>query len=159
VHGLHLLSCSREGHALEASTVESVVAGARRAFDLVILDVPRGLDDAVLSAVRQAGTTLLVVPADVRGVAAGHALACAVGEHCPDLLVVPRTGNGLGLDPEEVADAVGFPRIAELRDDARAAAGYERGDAPSLRPRGPWSAPVDAVLGHLPRQSLWPRAS
>jgi secretion/DNA translocation related CpaE-like protein len=159
VHGLHLLSCGRDGRLLDSSTVDTVIAAGRRAFDLVVLDLPRSMDEAALSALRRSTVVVVVAPGDVRGVAAGQVLMRLLGDHGSDVRVLARTGPGLALEPEEIADAVGAPLIAELREDHRAAAGYARGEAPSLRSRGPWAASVEAVLTHLEGGSSWMRAS
>jgi hypothetical protein len=60
--------------------------------------------------------------------------------------VAVRHGGGSSLRPEEVADAVGFPLVASISDDPTARSAYERGDAPSLRRRGPWAHACSAIL-------------
>ena len=50
--------------------MRSVVAAAARMSDLVVVDLPRHVDEAAAEALAVATVTLLVVPAEVRAVAA-----------------------------------------------------------------------------------------
>ena len=71
VHGLSVLSAGR-GDALTvpAQAMRSVTAAATRMSDLVVVDLPRHIDDAAEEALSIAAVTLIVVPAEVRAVAA-----------------------------------------------------------------------------------------
>jgi secretion/DNA translocation related CpaE-like protein len=143
VHGLALLSCGRFGRALPAS-VDAVIDASRRAFAARILDVPR--DGSADAAVMGADCAVIVVSADVRGCAAGHVVAASLSALVPRVRVAVRTGAGSSLQPDEVADAVGFPWVTAIADDPSARTAYERGDAPSLRRRGPWAQSCSAIL-------------
>jgi secretion/DNA translocation related CpaE-like protein len=149
VHGLNILSCARHGDVLSADQVHAVLQAAERAFDLVVLDLPRAFDDAALVAARTARMIAVLVAADVRGCAAAQAIVERHLASSTEVVTVARSGPGRTLPCDEVADAVGAPLLAELRDDPRAPIAYERGEPPSSRSRGPWAPVTHAVLAQL----------
>ncbi len=71
VHGLSVLSWDR-GPVLSVpvEAVRAVLDAGRRAADLVVVDLPRVLDDASRAVLAASTTALLVVPAEVRAAAA-----------------------------------------------------------------------------------------
>lgn len=146
IHGVSLLSCGRSGVPLPPST-DAVLGAARRAFGVLVLDVPR--DGAADVAAVGADCGLVVAAADVRGCAAAHVVACTLQPLVSQVLVVARTGAGRTLSPDDVADAVGFPLVAAIGDDSATAVAYERGEPPSLRRRGPWAAACADILDHV----------
>lgn len=145
MHGMALLACGRLGRPLPSS-LDVVLDAARRAFGARIFDVPR--DGSADAAVVGADSVIVVVPADVRGCAAGHVVASSLEALAPRVHVVVRTGAGGTLRPDDVAEAVGYPLLTTLAEDANARTAYERGDAPSMRRRGPWAAACSAILDH-----------
>ncbi len=62
-----------------AATLEA----GRRGRDLVVVDLPRQLDDAAQIALQAADQTYLVVPAELRAAAAAARVAATVTPHCP----------------------------------------------------------------------------
>lgn len=88
------LTRSRDGVAGDPEP-RTVVSAARRAADLVVLDVPR--HPAALSILAVAELTLVVVPEDVRGIAAArHLLAEARGSAGTVVAVGRGLPGGLG---------------------------------------------------------------
>lgn len=88
------LTRSRDGAAVEPEP-RAVVSAARRAADLVVLDVPR--HPGALPVLGTAELTLVVVPEDVRGVAAARHLLASVREHAGTVAAVGRgLPGGLG---------------------------------------------------------------
>src|SRR5207245_798906 len=63
---------------------------ARAGRDLVVVDLPRRLDDAAVLALAAADRALLVVPAELRACAAAARVAAVAAVHARDLEVVVR---------------------------------------------------------------------
>ena len=147
---LSVLSWDRgEGVALAAEAVAAVLSAGRRAHDLVVIDLPRSLDDAAKEVLASATTTLLVVPAEVRAAAAAARVAAIVGQLCRDVQLVVRAPGPAGLGGEQVAAALGLPLFGELRDEPGLALALEQGRAPGGRSRSPLGSLCDALLSEL----------
>lgn len=147
--GVTLVSTARraaEGAGPEAVT--AVVRGLQRHHRLVVLDAGRGLGEGVRTQVRHAAATLVVVPADVRGVAATSQLVGILAPEGPQVVVRRRPGSGLA--PVLVADAVGLALAGVLPHDAGVQRAAATGDG-LVRVRSRWGRAVgrvlDAVLG------------
>ena len=121
---------------LPAHAMTAALDAGRRARDLVVVDLPRHLDDAAVAALQSADHVFLVVPAELRATAAATVVAKAVAAHCAQLSVVVRGPAPGRLRPREVARSVGFPLAGYLRPDAALGRRLERGEAPAAG-RGP----------------------
>lgn len=145
--GLPVLSWDR-GTALSvpAPAMAAVLAAGRRACDLVVVDLPRAPDEAARAALELASTVLLVVPAQVRAVAAAGRVAATVGELCSDLRVVVRGPYASRLAPEAVGAALGLPVSGYLESEPRLDAALDRGEPPGLRGRGALAALCQELL-------------
>lgn len=136
--GLQLLSWDRGATpAVHPDAVAAVLRAARRAYDLVVVDLPRGGDDAVRHVLHAADHVLLVVPAEVRATAAAGRVAASAGLLCSDLRVVVRAPGPGGLDGGAVARALGLPLAGQLRPEPGLDAALEHGEPPAARGRGP----------------------
>ncbi len=130
---LRVLSHARTpGSAEDAGEAVEAAAAARAGADLVVLDSPRGNDDAAPMA--EADAVVLVVPAEVRSCAAAAARLAAWPGDRRVLLVVRGPAPG-GLDPATVASALDLPLIAAVAYEPRLAAAVEAGRLPSLPAR------------------------
>jgi Flp pilus assembly CpaE family ATPase len=124
-----VLACARDGAAVPGSTVPDVLTAATRAFDVVVADVPRHLDDLGAAVLTRCEGAVLVVPEDVRCVAAGRIALARVSAHVPRVvLVTVRRPGGLGSGP--VAEALRLPVVARLGNDRRLRADVEHGRGP-----------------------------
>ena len=149
-HGLSVLSWDRgDTRTVPAEAVESVLGAGRRAHDLVVVDLPRTLDDASRVVLASATTVLLVVPHEVRAAAAASRVAAAVGVLCRDLRLVTRGPSPTGLTGGQVARALGLPLLGDLRPEPGLEAALERGDPPGLRPRSPLARLCGELLDEL----------
>ncbi len=90
-----------------ADAMSAVLNAGLRGGDLVVVDLPRRVGDAASVALAAADLTLLVVPAEVRAVAAAARVAAAVSAACADLRVVVRDPAPSGLSAEVVAELSG----------------------------------------------------
>ncbi|MDQ0405294.1 septum formation initiator [Streptomyces sp. NBC_01723] len=115
LHGLRVLSWDRgDCVAVPAQAVRAVLAAARRRSGTVVVDLPRRIDDGVAEVLAQLDVGLLVVPAELRAVAAAGRVATAVGMVLRDLRVAVRGPYASGLDDREVARLLGLPLAGEV---------------------------------------------
>lgn len=138
VEGVHLLAVSREGpqpSALPAEQLTAVLTSLTRSHEIVVVDLPRSLSAGARSALRSADLTLVVVRADLRGVAAARVAVADLVPACARLAVVVREGPRRGLDPAAVSAALGLPLAAVVPYDDDLHSAAERGDPPARRAR------------------------
>ncbi|MFY1678099.1 MULTISPECIES: septum site-determining protein Ssd [unclassified Streptomyces] len=151
LHGLRLLSWDRgDCLSVPAQAVRAVLAAARRGGGVVVVDLPRRVDDPVTEILGQLDLALLVVPGELRAVAAGSRMASVLGPALRDLRVVSRGPYATGMDAGEVSRLLALP----LAGEAPAEAGLPRA-AEDGRP------PAEAGRGALARfcRDFWDRAS
>ncbi|MEU6880174.1 septum site-determining protein Ssd [Streptomyces sp. NPDC046712] len=138
VRGLRLLSWDRGDSVLvPPEAMRSVLAAARRRGGIVVVDLPRRVDAAVTEALAQLDLGLLVVPGELRAVAAAHRVASLAGLVVRDLRVVVRGPYAPGLDEQWVADALRLPLAGELPHDPGLLAALDSGAPPGGEARGP----------------------
>ena len=153
--GLSVLSWGRgDGPPLQGEAASAVLSAGRRASDLVVVDLPRVLDEAARVVLAQATLTLLVVPAEVRATAAAGRVAAAVRLLTSDLRVVVRGPAPTGLSGQAVARELGVPLAGQLRPEPRLAAALDRGEPPPRRQRSPLACWATGMLDGLFTGSL-----
>ncbi|GHE54331.1 septum site-determining protein Ssd [Streptomyces capitiformicae] len=134
LHSLRVLSWDRSDTVtIPPQAVRAVLAAGRRRGGAVVVDLPRRIDDGVAEALAQLDLGLLVVPAELRAVAAASRVASAFGMVLRDLRVAVRGPYAPGLDDHEVARLLGLPLAGEvpvepgLPDGGRPPGGIPRG--------------------------------
>ncbi|MEU8522308.1 septum site-determining protein Ssd [Streptomyces sp. NBC_01216] len=138
VRGMRLLSWDRSDSLLvPPEAMRAVLAAGRRRGGVVVVDLPRRVDEAVTEALAQLDLGLLVVPGELRAVAAAHRVASLVGMVLTDLRAVVRGPYAAGLDARWVADALRLPLTGELPDDPDVVTAHDTGRLPGGDPRGP----------------------
>ncbi|HSK54630.1 MAG TPA: septum site-determining protein Ssd [Jiangellales bacterium] len=150
VSGLTLLAWDRgEGLTLPAEAARTVLEAVRRTSELVVVDLPRRLDPAVEELLSLCTTTLLVVPAEIRAVAAAGRVAAGLGLMTSDLRLVVRGPSPGGLGPDEVARVLGVPLAAHLRPEPGLTEALEQGRPPGGSGRGPLAGVCGDLLDQL----------
>jgi secretion/DNA translocation related CpaE-like protein len=150
MQGLSVLSFDRgRTGALPVQALEAVLSAGRRSHQLVVADLPRSLDETTRSVLAVTGTTVLVVPTELRAAAAAARVAAAVGDLCADLRLVTRGPSPAGLTGQQVAGALGLPLLAELRAEPGLDVALERGEAPAQRDKGPLSGACRRLVEEL----------
>ena len=148
--GLSVLSYGRGDPAhVPVEAVRAVLSAGRRANELVVVDLPRSLDDGARAVLGLATTVLLVVPNEVRAAAAASRVAAGLGLLCADLRVVARGPSPTGLTGDRVAAALGLPLVADLRAEPGIDSALERGEPPGRRGRGPLAALCQRLVDEL----------
>ena len=152
---LPVVSGGRGQHAGPATippeAMRAVLPAARRAAELLVLDLPRYLDAACDLALAEADNVLLVVPLEVRAVAAAQRVGERLRERvspAADTAVVTRGPAPGGLTASDVAEAVGMRLAGALSPEHGLAARLERGEIPA-RPNGPLVRFCRTYLGEL----------
>ncbi|MCX2970533.1 MULTISPECIES: septum site-determining protein Ssd [Streptomyces] len=138
LHGVRVLSWDRAAPtALCPEAMRSVLAAARRRGGVVVVDVPRGLDESTAEAWAQLDVALLVVPAELRAVAASGRLASRLSLAVRDLRAVVRGPFTAGLDGPEIARLLGLPLAGELPAERGLSAAVDSGVPPGAAAGGP----------------------
>ncbi|MEU5676342.1 MULTISPECIES: septum site-determining protein Ssd [Streptomyces] len=138
LHGLRVLSWDRGDRvAVPPQAVRAVLAAARRGGGTVVVDLPRRIDDGTAEVLAQLDLGLLVVPAELRAVAAAGRVAAAVGMVLRDLRVVARGPYDSGLDDREVARLLGLPLAGEVPVESGLLRATDGRRPPGASARGP----------------------
>lgn len=138
LHGLRVLSWGRDDEVTIApQAVRAVLAAARRLGGVVVVDLPRRVDEGVAEALAQLDLGLLVVPGELRAVAAAQRVASTVRMVLDDVRVVARGPFAAGLDERWVAQAIGLPLVGELLPEPDLLAAQDAGMPPGGSARGP----------------------
>ncbi|MGP4109405.1 septum site-determining protein Ssd [Streptomyces sp. 4N509B] len=140
LHGVSLLSWDRSGMVrLPGEAMRSVVTAAQRGGGLVVVDLPRVADEAAAEALTRLDLGLLVVPGELRALAAARQVVSTTGALVGDLRVVTRAAEGAGaaaVAPAEVARLLGLPLAGELPTEPGLSAAVDCGDPPGVDARG-----------------------
>ncbi|MET9547023.1 septum site-determining protein Ssd [Streptomyces sp. NPDC006627] len=153
LHALRVLSWDRgDAVAVAPEAVRAVVSAARRRGGVVVVDLPRRVDETVAEALEQLDLCLLVVPPELRAVAGSRRVASAAGLVLKDLrVVVPARPRGLGgLEAEEVAGLLGLPLAGEVPWEAELVAAQTAGVPPGGVARGPLARFCTAFWDRMP---------
>lgn len=134
---------------LPAQAMAATLDAARRGRDLVVVDLPRQLDDAAVVALQAADRALVVVPAELRATAAATRVVATAAPHCAELAAIVRGPAPGRLKATEVARALGLPLAGTLRPEPGLCRGMERGEAPAADGKGPLAALCQRIVGEL----------
>jgi secretion/DNA translocation related CpaE-like protein len=135
--------------AAPPDAMEATLDAGRATRDLVVVDLPRRLDDAAALALGAADRALLVVPAELRACAAAARVVKIAAMHASALGAVVRIPGPGGLKAREVARSLGLPLAGTLRSEPELARALERGAPPAGTGRGPLAAVCQRILGDL----------
>jgi secretion/DNA translocation related CpaE-like protein len=114
----------------------SLLDAGVRAFDLVIVDVPRYQGEIGTCALHAADTTLLVVPAEVRATMAADGLAATLRDGARDMRLVVRGPSTGGVTPELMAEALDLPLAGVLDQERKLPGALETGELVRTLRRG-----------------------
>ena len=145
LHGLRVLSWDRgDVVTVPADAMRSVLGAARRRGGVVVVDLPRRMDDAAAEVLGQTDLGLLVVPAELRAVAAAHRISVRTRPALRDLRAVVRpplsTRGALdyrpGLDERAIGRMLGLSLAGELPWEPRLEERVDRGRPPGSDAHG-----------------------
>jgi secretion/DNA translocation related CpaE-like protein len=124
-----VLTAGRPGAAGDMETATGLLAAARRGFDVVVCDVDRHADSLGSELLSQALLTVVVVPEDVRSLAAATSVVRRIGSHASSLAAVTAHRRP-GLSRETVEATLGVPVLARMRSDRRLQEALDHGIGP-----------------------------
>ncbi|HEX4655704.1 MAG TPA: septum site-determining protein Ssd [Mycobacteriales bacterium] len=119
-------------HSLpDRRAVSSVIDAGRRGGGVVVADLPRGSAESVDAVVAACTVLLLVVPAEVRAVAAATSVGRRVQSLCADVRTVVRLDQRCRLRERDVVNALGFAHAATVRTESGVTAAIDRAQLPA----------------------------
>ncbi len=155
VDGVDVLSigrgCRESEPGPDAEQMTSVLLSAARSHQLVVVDVPRQLTPAGREALRRADVVLLVVAAQLRGIAAAQQTMAQLDDACTGLSALVRLTRPRSLPAEAVADGLGLTLAGTLPDDPAVAVGAAHGEPPGHAARSAFTRSCRSVLDHVTR--------
>ncbi len=113
VDGLHVLSHDRQSTIIDTQAWEAILDAGTQGCDLTVVDSPREGCDIALGRSR---LSILVVPADLRSIAAAAARIPLLHQESRDLRIVVRQRRESDLDSADVASALELPILGEYAD-------------------------------------------
>jgi secretion/DNA translocation related CpaE-like protein len=131
--------------------MRSLVQAAVRVSDLLVADIPRYVDDVASEVLVRSAATFLIVPAEVRGTAAGRGVLTRISPLAGNIRAVVRVPGPSGLGADAVAEALGIPLFGELRPDRGLSLALEHGLPPAASGRGPLARLCGRILDDLAR--------
>jgi secretion/DNA translocation related CpaE-like protein len=145
IDGLTVLSWDQSDvTVLPPDTMSSVIGAAQRSADLVVLDLPRHADPTVEEGFIRSAATLLVVPCDVRSVAAAKRLSGPLLSVAGDVRVVVRESRA-GLSATDVASHLKLPLATTVGTDPKLPPAMDEGRFPPPR-RSPLTRAATNIL-------------
>ncbi len=136
--------------------MSSVLAAAARVCEVVVVDLPRSVGEPAQIALAASDLVLMVVPAEIRAVAAAARVATEVMRFADDVQIVVRGPAPGGLDAADIANSLGLPLAGKLKAEPALAVALERGEVPA-GPR-PWATrgvlPAASRVTHLCRRKV-----
>lgn len=141
LHALRVLSWDRGVPAgVPPEAVRAVLAAARRRGGIVLVDLPRRFDEDVEEVLAQLDLVLLLVPKELRALAAAGRVAATVATTLHDVRVVVGPGTGpaaQGLDATAVARLLDLPLVGEVPWERGLMEAQVAGRPPGSVPKGP----------------------
>jgi secretion/DNA translocation related CpaE-like protein len=110
VDGVHLLSHTRRSIDVPPAAWEALLAAGARGFALTVVDGRHPL------AVPHSQLAVIVVPADIRSLAAAAALVSDLQGNATDVRVIVRHRRDSDLDPDDVMATLELPVIGSWSD-------------------------------------------
>ena len=114
---------------LDATVVREVLSATQRGNDLVVVDLPRTLDDVTLEVVSRCDRVLVVVDPTIGGVASAAKVLAGLRPVTERVGLVVRHG-GAAIAPEQVGAALDAPVVADVPRQRRLAEHVELGLGP-----------------------------
>lgn len=148
--GLSVLSWDRgDLEAIPPESMRSVLAAGRRSHHVMVVDTPRCFDAAAEEALVRSECALLVVPAEVRAIAAAKRVLARLRPLCGDVRLVVREPGPTRLRAHDVAETLALPLQTVVRTDRRLAELVDDGLGPLARRRSALASVCSGLLDDL----------
>ncbi|TSE00587.1 hypothetical protein FOS14_05965 [Skermania sp. ID1734] len=144
---LSVLACARTGSVTQPTpeAAQAVLDAGHVAGDFMVCDVPRHGDKSARAIAEAADLAVIVVPAELRAVAAAQATAAWVREASANAGVVVRGPSPGGLGAQAVAETLRLPMLAAMRPQPGLATALDSGGL-RIRTRSPLWRAAERVL-------------
>ena len=150
VESMGVLACERDGPTeLPLEAMRAVLAAARRACDVSVVDLPRAVSPACAEALGHSARTFLVAPAEIRATASAARVLALISPYATDVALVVRGPSPAGLAADAIADALELPLAGYLKSEPGLASALESGALPGRHRRSPLARLADAIIGDL----------
>ncbi|MGI8578401.1 MAG: septum site-determining protein Ssd [Nocardioidaceae bacterium] len=93
----------------DPDTMRSMLSAGQRGAELVVVDLPRRLDDAASEALLGSDVLLMVITCDVRAVAGANRMLAMLRTRCADIRLVARRLSSSDLSSEAIGSTVRLP--------------------------------------------------
>jgi len=133
---------------LDVDTAREALSAAQRGNRVVVLDLPRGFDEASSWLMAACDRLVLVARPDVPAAAAAARMLGRIREVAREPGLVARH-KGAALPSEELAALLGLPLLATIAEHRRLPEWVDLGLGPVHRGRGPCAVAARAVLAQL----------
>lgn len=131
---------------LDPAAVREVLSAAQRGNDVVVVDLPRSLDEATAEVVSRCDRVLVVTEPTVPGVAAAGKVAAVLGPLNDRLGLVVRTGGTAAAPTDQVVAALALPLAVEVPRQRRLAEHVDLGLGPVHGRRSPMARAARVAL-------------
>jgi secretion/DNA translocation related CpaE-like protein len=131
--------------ALDPGSVREVLSAARRGHDVVVVDLPRAVDDLTAEVVSRCDQVLVVADPTVPGAASAGKVIAALRPLTSGLALLVRVGEP-GVPAEDVADVLDLPLVGTVPTQRRLAEQVDLGLGPVATRRSPLARAARAVL-------------
>ena len=138
--GVDLVSMARDGSAGQlptAAALTAVVGSGLRTHELVVLDLGRSAAESTGAALELADVGVLLIAAEVRGVAAARQTFDRIADACASWRLVVRRPRSGGLVAADVAGGFAADLVGVIEDDSALATAAQRGTPPARSARSP----------------------
>jgi len=133
VGNVWVLTAGHPGASGDLAPAGGLLSAARRGFDVVVCDVARNVDSVGSELLAHALLTVVVVPEDVRSLAAATSVVRRLSAHASSLAVITAHRRP-GLSRDTVEASLGVPVIARMRPDRRLQEALDHGIGPGRSP-------------------------
>jgi secretion/DNA translocation related CpaE-like protein len=148
VDSLSVLSWDRGSTGCaDAGTMRSILTAGQRGARLVVVDLPRRLDEAAAEAAACCNVVLLVCPTEVRSIAGAAGALRVLRESVADIRLVVRHGSRPRADADAVSELLGIPLLGTV--PTRRAVVRAIDDGVGIPARAPLAAACRRLLREL----------
>ncbi|MEO5710333.1 MAG: septum site-determining protein Ssd [Nocardioidaceae bacterium] len=133
---------------LDVASVREVLSAAQRGHDLVVVDLPRWVDDLTAEVVSRCDRVLVVTEPTVAGVASAGRVAARLRPLNRDVALLVR-GARTAVTADQVADILELPLLAEVPTQRRLAEHLDLGLGPVHGRRSALARAARSVLGSV----------
>jgi secretion/DNA translocation related CpaE-like protein len=137
---------------LDSASVREALSAAQRGNDMVVVDLPRAVDDLIAEVVTRCDLLLVVTEASVAGVTAAGKVGSLVQRLTAGVGVAVRGGRG-ALPPAQVAAALRAPLVVEVPTQRRLAEQVDLGLGPVHTRRSTLARAARVALAACPDPS------